>query len=215
MSLVMFTKLKDIKQNKATATFGVDGSNETFTRITKVVGGKSNIDSDNQVTWTDLNPGSQLNINVTALIGIISTITSTDPDTGLPTQITITTPKTVTESFSIYTQPAKFSWEGKGENGLLKGGSDGDIVNDSDFMNKWNNLCNAAGQYQAWLNQTDQYYGNYKNYKYEKDQWMSASKFNGLAKALKAKTDNNENLEVKKDDIITAKLFNDLIQNVE
>lgn len=116
-------------------------------------------------------------------------------------------------SFSFYTQPAKFSWKGKNKDGSLKGGSDGDIVNNTEFMNKWNNLCEVTKQYQRWRKQTDKNI-SYNDCMYEKDQWMSASKFNKIAIALEAKTDDNENLEVKKDDIITAKFFNDLIKNV-
>lgn len=211
------TKSIAAERHEVTVTFGVSEENETFNRVIDVFGGESEIGiiiNNNQVIWTSLNSGSQLNATVTVEIGISSKTTVIDPDTGLPSTITVTTPKEITVSFSAYTQPDIFSWQGK-DNGKLKGGSNGDIVNNFEFMNKWNNLCEIAGQYQAWRKQSNEYYGSYDDCMYEKNQLMSASKFNKIAKALEAKTDDNKNLIVVKDDIITAKLFNNLIEKVK
>lgn len=206
------TKSIDAERHEVTVTFGVSEENETFNRVIDVFGGESEtgiIINNNQVTWTSLNSGSQLNATVIVEIGISSKTTVIDPDTGLPSEITVTTPEEITISFSAYTQPAKFSWGGK-DSGRLKGGSNGDIINNTEFMNKWNDLCEVAGQYRSWRDQ-DNEYSNYDSCMYKKNQLMSASKFNIIAIAL----DKEKSFQVKKNDIITAKLFNDLIEKVK
>lgn len=206
------TKSINAERHEVTVIFGVSEENETFNRVIDVFGGESEtgiIINNNQVTWTSLDSGSQLNVTVIVEIGISSKTTVIDPDTGLSSTITVTTPKEITVSFSAYTQPDIFSWKGKDE-GKLKGGPNGDIVNNSTFMNKWNDLCEVAGQYRSWRDQ-DNEYGDYDSCMYKKNQLMSASKFNIIATAL----DKAKSFQVKKDDLITAKLFNDLIQNVE
>ena len=114
-----------------------------------------------------------------------------------------------TATFIVYTQPDIFSWKDKDE-GKLKSGPNGDIVNNSSFMNKWNDLCEVAGQYRSWQDQ-DNEYSDYDSCMYKKNQLMSASKFNTIATAL----DKEKSFQVKKDDLITAKLFNDLIEKVK
>lgn len=114
-----------------------------------------------------------------------------------------------TATFTVYTQPAKFSWEGK-DNGKLQGGPNGDIINNSSFMNKWNDLCEIAGQYRSWKDQNNKY-SKYDDCMYKKNQLMSANKFNTIATAL----DKEKSFQVKKDDLITAEFFNDLIEKVK
>ena len=193
------------ERTSVTAKFKVKTSGSVQWSDAEVTGGDSIWINGNTITWDNLYPGSRL----ITYIKVEIIITLPDPETGELVS------KSVYEdgNFTFYTQPARFSWQGK-DNGKLKGGPNGDIINNSSFMNKWNDLCEVAGQYQAWRKQMNKYYGQYDDCMYEKNQWMSASKFNKIAEALEAKTDDNENLTVAKDDIIRAKLFNDLIKNV-
>lgn len=194
------------ERTSITAKFRVATSGSVQWSDAEVTGGDFVWISGNTITWDDLYPGSRLITHIKVKI----IVTSLDPETGE----LVSSDVFEEGDFTFYTQPDIFSWGGKGEDGFLKGGPNGDIVNNSFFMNKWNDLCEVAGQYQAWRKQMNKYYGRYDDCKYKKDQWMSASKFNEIATAIEAKTDDNKNLEVKKDDIITAKLFNDLIKNV-
>lgn len=201
----MVTMIEDslkAERTSVTAKFKVKTSGSVQWSKAEVTGGNFVLINGNTITWYDLYSGSRLITHIK--VEIIPIIL--DPETN-----ELVPGDSVFEEgdFSFYTQPAKFSWKGKNKDGSLKGGSDGDIVNNIDFMNKWNDLCEVTGQYQAWRKQKNEEYGNYNDCKYKKGQWMSASKFNIIATALEAKTD-----EVKKNDIITAKLFNDLIESV-
>ena len=193
------------ERTRITAKFDVATSGSVQWSDTEVTGGNFIDINGNTITWSNLYPGSRLITHIKVKI----IVTSLDPETGE----LVSSDVYESGDFSFYTQPTKFSWQGK-DSGKLKGGPNGDIVNDSDFMNKWNNLCEIAGQYQAWLKQSNEYYGKYNDCIYKKNQLMSASKFNKIAIALEAKTDDNKNLKVVKNDIITAKLFNDLIEKV-
>lgn len=195
------------ERTRITAKFKVKTSGSVQWSKAEVTGGDFVSINGNTITWYDLYPGSRLITHIK--VEIIPIIL--DPETN-----ELVPGDSVFEEgdFTFYTQPDIFSWGGKGEDEFLKGGPNGDIVNNSSFMNKWNDLCEVAGQYQAWRKQMNKYYGRYDDCKYKKDQWMSASKFNEIATALEAKTDDNKNLKVQKNDIITAKLFNDLIKNV-